>query len=533
MLAALTEASTAINSQRELKGLLNSVMREAEKVMQAEASSVFLIDEDKQELYFEVATGPKGQEVQRIRLKMGEGIAGWVAKEGRPLLVPDVAADPRFAKRVDEKSKFHTRDILCVPLKVGGRILGVVQVLNHKGGEAFREREIAFFEALASMAAVAIDNATLYANLEQRAERLNRDLMQANQELGLAKSRMESILYSMEDGVVATDVSGRVTLLNRVAQIFTFGLSRSSALGRPLDQVISQPKLQEAFEAVKASGKGAKLELAFTLPLERTYAVVLAPIKGEGGVFNGMVAVFRDVTDLKELDRMKTDFLNTVSHELRTPMTSIRAFSELMAKKEADPEKVRGWAGIINEETERLGRLIDDLLDVSRIEAGKKMKMNPKAASLKELGEKVSGLFHSVSARHPFSVEVDPGADGACFDPDRILQVVSNFVTNAIKYSPQGGPVVFRVRTNRPGLVRFEVSDHGMGLTEKDQAHMFEKFYRVDSSNTQNIRGTGLGLAIAKHIVEMHGGEIGVESQAGRGSTFWFEIPREAKNSVA
>jgi signal transduction histidine kinase len=240
--------------------------------------------------------------------------------------------------------------------------------------------------------------------------------------------------------------------------------------------------------------------------------------------------VFRDVTDMKELDRMKTDFLNTVGHELRTPMTSIRAFSELMAKRDAQPEKVRNWAGIINEETERLGRLIDDLLDVSRIEAGKKMKMNPRAVKLSELAAKVGELFRNVSPLHPFAVEKEPELDKAQMDPDRMLQVISNFVTNAIKYSPQGGPVVFKIKAGRAGQLRFEVSDRGMGLTEKDQAHMFEKFYRVDSSNTQNIRGTGLGLAIAKHIVEMHGGDIGVDSKVGEGSTFWFEIPMSGRS---
>jgi signal transduction histidine kinase len=153
------------------------------------------------------------------------------------------------------------------------------------------------------------------------------------------------------------------------------------------------------------------------------------------------------------------------------------------------------------------------------------MRMQLKDASLKELAAKVDGLFHNVSAGHPFTVEVDAGLGIAFLDPDRVLQVVSNFATNAIKYSPQGGPIVFRVKSGRANFVRFEVCDRGMGLTEKDRAHMFEKFYRVDSSNTQNIRGTGLGLAIAKHIVEMHNGFIGVDSKVGEGSTFWFEIP--------
>ncbi|MFW6210958.1 MAG: GAF domain-containing protein, partial [bacterium] len=193
-MTALMEASIIINSTRNLQHLLKIIMQSAEKVMLAEASSVFLIDNTKNELYFEVATGPKGEELKSIRLKMGEGIAGWVAYTGESLLVPDAGKDPRFAKRVDEKTLFITKSVICVPLKVRNQTIGVVQVLNKIGGGSFAKSEIKFLEALASQAAIAIENANLYEHLEERAEQLNKDLKDAMDDLSVEKGRIESMI---------------------------------------------------------------------------------------------------------------------------------------------------------------------------------------------------------------------------------------------------------------------------------------------------------------------------------------------------
>jgi two-component system phosphate regulon sensor histidine kinase PhoR len=458
---------------------------------------------------------------------MDEGIAGWVATHGKPLLVPDVSRDPRFAQRVDKKSQFHTRDILCVPLRVGERMLGVVQVLNRREGQ-FQPDEVEILEALASMAAVAIENATLYGNLEARAEQLNQELIGANQELGAVLGRLESILFAMEDAVIAFDHEDRVVMMNRVAQALV-GARAAQAQGTPVQAVLPGEAFAQAVERVRREGHSERAELVFHHPTERVYATVVAPIRGRSRLYEGAVAVLRDVTELKELDRMKTEFLNTVSHELRTPMTSIRAFSELMAGTDAEPAKVRKWSMIINEETERLGRLIDDLLDVSRLEAGKKMSLHRDDVEIGALAARSLEQWGKVSGKHAFKVKMETRHLAAYVDRDRLLQVIANLVSNAIKYSPEGGEVRLSFKDGRddPSRLRLEVADQGIGLTDKDRQHLFEKFYRAESSYSQNIRGTGLGLAIIKHIVEQHGGNVGVDSELGKGSTFWLELPAE------
>jgi signal transduction histidine kinase len=257
----------------------------------------------------------------------------------------------------------------------------------------------------------------------------------------------------------------------------------------------------------------------------RSYAVVLTPIKDLEGYLTGFVTVMRDVTRFRELERMKTAFLNTVSHELRTPITSIRAFSELMHKKQADPEKSREWSGVINEEAERLNRLVDDLLDVSRIESGKKLSVVKRPIELKPLVTRTLALFSKDAATHPIELAMDEELTMAELDADRIEQVLANLLSNAIKYSPQGGKVELSIRFSPPESMRVEVRDHGLGLKPDDQANIFQKFYRVEGAHMNGIRGTGLGLSITKYLVEAHGGRMGVDSVFGEGSKFWFELP--------
>jgi two-component system phosphate regulon sensor histidine kinase PhoR len=329
----------------------------------------------------------------------------------------------------------------------------------------------------------------------------------------------------MEDAVLAADENGLATMLNRSAQFLALELAQSEPLGRSLEDLLPMPAFAQAMQQVRATGLTRSVEIELGGARPRAYAVVLAPIRDLEGYLTGFVVVLRDITRFRELERMKTAFLNTVSHELRTPITSIRAFSELMARGDADPAKAREWSAVINEESERLNRLVDDLLDVSRIEAGKKLSVVRRTVELKPLMERVASLFQGQSGAHPIHLSLNPDLTLAEIDPDRIEQVLSNLISNAIKYSPQGGAVELRLEFVEPASLRVEVQDHGVGLKEEDRVHMFEKFYRVEGSQLLGIRGTGLGLSISKYLVESHGGRIGVDSVHGQGSTFWFEVP--------
>jgi len=524
-MSALMEASIVINSTRNLQQLLRIIMQSAERVMQAEASSVFLIDSERNELYFEIATGPKEREVREIRLKMGEGIAGWVAYTGESLLVPDVSKDPRFARRVDAQTHYITKSVICVPLKVRNQIIGVVQVLNKIGGTSFSKTEIKFLEALASQAAIAIENTNLYEHLEERAEQLNKELKEVNINLAIEKRRIESMVQSMQDAVLAIDKDKKITMLNRIAEKI-FNIYAGDSTGKPVSEYIKNKEIVDKFNMVLVEKSSAVGEVKFMLGnKEHIFAAVFAPIISEGKEAAGSVAVLRDVTDIKELDKMKSEFLNMVSHELRTPLTPIQAYSELMMTRKMEEEKIKDYAGIINKETQRLGALIGDLLDLSRVEAGKGLSLELEEVDPVEIIRAVYDTFRNSSSKHKFILTIPEKSEKIMIDRNKIIQVMTNLLSNAVKYSPDGGNITihFEDKGNR---VYISVKDEGIGIAKEHLDKVFDKFYRVPSDAIKKISGTGIGLTIVKYILELHNGGIAVESEEGKGSTFVFYLPK-------
>jgi len=227
---------------------------------------------------------------------------------------------------------------------------------------------------------------------------------------------------------------------------------------------------------------------------------------------------------LKELDRMKSEFLSTAAHELRTPLTSILGFSEILLKKKLDEERRNRFLKIINEESTGLAALINDLLDVSSIESGRGFKIKKAPTDVKDIILENVDLFKSQTDKRTFKVNLPPDLPKIELDKDKIDQVMENLLSNALKFSPEGGEVTVSIEQAK-GKLKISVSDTGMGISKKDLPHIFEKFYRADNASIQAIGGTGLGLAIVKYIVESHGGKMSVESEVGKGSTFSFTLP--------
>jgi signal transduction histidine kinase len=227
---------------------------------------------------------------------------------------------------------------------------------------------------------------------------------------------------------------------------------------------------------------------------------------------------------LKELDRMKSEFLSTAAHELRTPLTSILGFSEILLKKKLDEERKNRFLKIINEESAGLAGLINDLLDLSRIESGRGFRIKKAPTDVKDIILENVDLFKYQTDKHTFEVNIPRDLVKIEADKDKIDQVMENLLSNAVKFSPQGGKITVSLK-KADKLVKISVADTGMGIPKKDLPHIFEKFYRADNASTMVIRGTGLGLGIVKYIIESHGGEISAESKLGKGSTFSFTLP--------
>ncbi len=338
------------------------------------------------------------------------------------------------------------------------------------------------------------------------------------------RNKIKAILASMNDGVIAIDRNGDILLINPAVERM-FNIKAGESIGKGVIEVIRNFDLEKLLHESLGSEESITRELQFFIPEPKSFRVSTAPLTNETGAV-GVVAVMRDITAFREVERMKTDFVANVSHELKTPLTSIKGFVEtLMDGALEEPETARYFLEIINDETDRLNRLINDLLSLSRIEAKHvgtrrlplnldKLIMNTVSILSPQANEKNQAL--NVDIKAPLSVVLA--------DEDMIGQLMINLLDNAIKYTPEGGRIDIKAE-NWHDEVKVAIVDTGIGIPRESIPRLFERFYRVDKARSRELGGTGLGLAIVKHILEVHNGRIEVESRLGQGSTFSFYLP--------
>lgn len=348
----------------------------------------------------------------------------------------------------------------------------------------------------------------------------------------------EAILYSLRDAVIVIDGSDRLLMANSpAAQLF--GFDPENVRHRPLAEVIAGEQaefLELLVQCRRNRTEATRRELEISQgDRTRTYETIVSCVQTDGKV-SGVVAVLHDVTREKEISQMKNDFVSHVSHELKTPLASIMAYSEMLADGEADDEETRKeFYSVIQSQAQRLSRLIEDILNVSRIESGL-IKVNKEPASLTILIEEQLQMIRNYAEEKNITVTAGRAIvyDQVHVDKDMMSQVIINLLSNAVKYTPPGGRVTIGTDVDEAaGLVRVTVSDTGVGIPENEIGRVFDKFYRVAANNKQ-AKGTGLGLNLVKQIVEkVHGGRVFVTSKVGAGSTFGFELPLATTRQAA
>ena len=364
---------------------------------------------------------------------------------------------------------------------------------------------------------------TLGRSLNVMAGRLREKIQDLEQEQG----KITAMLDAMIEGVIAVDGHEHILLMNERARTM-FGVGSARGEGKPFLEVIRNADLHEIFRAVHAGGAGLALrrEIEMTSPAYRVLgvnAVGLLPVAGEPGV----VMVLHDLTALRQLERVRTEFVANVSHELRTPLTAIQGYLEtLLSGALEEPENARRFLEIVLRHSERLGRLLNDLTDLSNIELGK-VTLRKESVRLDELVASVVAIIGPRAARSRVAVTADTPADlpAVAADRDRLVQILINLVDNAVKYTPEGGAVSVTTRSIGEGAVEIAVADTGIGIPLADLPRITERFYRVDKARSRELGGTGLGLAIVKHLVLAHGGELRIESVEQQGTTVRFTLP--------
>ncbi len=359
------------------------------------------------------------------------------------------------------------------------------------------------------------------------------DLRAAALEEGRLRSRIEAIIQSMADGLVAVDHEKSILAFNAEAELLT-GVKSSQAVGRPVDEVIEvldgqgEPSTLPIFELTEGSIGGVFLARASGSPVP--VAVTSAVLRGEDGKIAGGVAVIRDMSQEHDFERMKSEFLSNISHELRTPLTPIKGFAELMGRKGLSYERTQHFSKGILESTGRLERIVELLVDFSAMEAG---RLAPKRTpvDIRALIERLGESWLERSPGHEFVIEAPESLPAVVGDERLLKRTIEEMIDNAVKFSPGGGAISVSARrvasngSEGPGVVEIVVSDQGIGITSEDLPRIFSDFHQIDGSATRTYGGLGLGLAFVRRIVEAHSGTIEVASEPGQGSTFTITLP--------
>ncbi|WP_102263449.1 ATP-binding protein [Mesobacillus jeotgali] len=340
--------------------------------------------------------------------------------------------------------------------------------------------------------------------------------------LSQEKEQLTSILSSMADGVITFNRDGTILITNPPAEVFLrYWYYEQGLASENTDAVPS-----EVMELFQLAVNTEKEQVGEITAQGRTWVIIVSPLYNKRFI-RGAVAVVRDMTEERKLDKMREDFIANVSHELRTPISMMQGYSEAIVDDiaQTDEEK-KEMAKVIYDESLRMGRLVNELLDLARMEAGH-ILLNVESVEINPYVNRIIRKFHGLAKEKgiELSVQFDSEERDFRFDPDRIEQVLTNLIDNAIRHVPDSASVVISGRTDEKGLY-FEVSDQGPGIPEEDLPFLFERFYKGDKSRTRGVSGTGLGLAIAKNIIDAHRGNISVKSKLGQGTTFSFFIPR-------
>ncbi len=496
-LFGIGKSVTAVLNQEKV---LSRLVEAAIYLTGAEAGSLMLLDDASNELYMVAARGIDDRVARAFRLRVDDSMAGEVITSGQPFILSG-------QDLTKIKTAYLVRSLMYVPLKIKGRVSGVLTVENRLEARDFTNHDLRLLSALADYAAISIENAQLFNQVESE------------------HTKLATILTEIDEPVLVTAESGEIMVANAAFRTI-FGLEPGEDIsGQPLDAVVFNPALQKFVAADAPQNESHKDEIL--LSDGRTFYATLTLVPNVG-----RAVVMKDVTHFKELDRLKTDFVSTVSHDLRVPLNSIRDYAEMLAQVGPVNQKQTRFVERITGGVNDLVALIDSLLDLSAIELG----IDPTIVTLDltQIVESLVAEYQEKAAHNQQQLVYHPplGPVVVKGNPIRLKQVVSNLIDNALKYTPQTGQIAVLVQR---GLdeVTFKVEDNGIGIPPADLPFVFDKFYRVKPSRQDSqIAGTGLGLAICKSVIEKYNGHIWAESRPGAGSTFSFTLPATANNSL-
>lgn len=527
----LLKIITELSASLDMGQVLNRTLGVLNESSGAEQSMIVLALSDTRAYRVGIPLVNESPEHNLADVRPEEAISQWVINKRVSALVSDVLSDERWSIPADAGVSYHS--VIAVPLIMGEEALGAL-MLFHSQPSFFILEQVSLVEATARQIAISLKNAELFNLIREQSERMGSML----REQQIEASRSRAILESVADGVVVTDATNHITLFNRSAETI-LGLKSSAVIGELLDKYagLFGKRARTWIQTVRRWSDspqdyqpGETFSEELDLEGGKVVSVHLAPVIWRLELL-GTVSIFRDITREVQVDRLKSEFLANVSHELRTPMTSIKGYAEimLMGASGALTAQQTHFLQIVKSNSERLGVLVNDLLDISRIEAGR-ITLAFEQLNLGDIAQEVIDYYRQRAQEENkpmnFSLKIMNDLSQISGDAERIRQVISNLVSNSYNYTPTDGNVVVSLKGTDEGI-QVDVEDNGVGIPLKDQPRIFERFFRGDDPLVLATAGTGLGLALARNLVEMHHGRIWFKSNgvSGEGSVFSFSLP--------
>jgi signal transduction histidine kinase len=573
-LQLLNEVARNLTSTLDVSNLLDRILDNAMDIIGCEAGTLFLVEEETGELVFEVVKGPVADELSGTRLPPGTGHVGKAVETGKASIVNEARKTEEWSRSPDQQTGFHTRDLLLAPLYSQERVIGVIEVINRVDGLPFTVDDQELLTAFSSQAAIALENARLYTLTDQRLaervdelsvmQRIDREL---NTSLDVSRSMRITLDWAMRQSKADAGLVGTINedgLQIMAYQGYKGELESYEDSKLPIDLPgIKGVVDNESTQQYKRSDFLKQKESGFTL-LDGAESQIVIPIRREEQVI-GLVLLeslredpWTDDTkdflsrlsdhaaiaianaqlfmQVQEADLAKSEFVSFVSHELKTPMTSIRGYTDLLLGGAVGDinEAQENFLSTVRSNVNRMATLVSDLADVSRIESGR-LRLEFAPVQIVDL------VYEVVRAQeHDFRVkgqtlkqEIPDDLPTVWGDRIRIIQVLTNLLSNANKYTPNSGIITIQAEKcgnqwdpdGAPEVVLIAVQDTGYGMAEEDEELIFTKFFRSADPKIREVPGTGLGLNITKNLVEMQGGKIWFESELGKGTTFKFTLP--------
>lgn len=536
-LIALNEIGRALTSTLDLNRILKQTTLLVQRALQSDAASLWLLDNAGRELTLIASSGQGAQLATGFHLPIERGIAGHVARTGEPYISTDVTRDGKYFEKAANLSNYAPRSILCLPVQVKSQTIGVMQVL-HQNPNWFDQSDLRLAHPVANFVGIAVENARLFSEVQGFNRQLEQMVAERTRQLAEEKERTEAILASMADGLLVLDADNRILAANTVAERM-LGFRLSEMLGQPLGpEQLKSPLWNRISDMARSSAM--TVSVSVDVPSDRlgTFLSIQAhsaKVRNEAGAMIGTVIVLRDITALKEVERMKARFMAGVTHELKTPLSIIQLHSmNLLTYQDRLPlQKRTELLSSIQNQGKLLSQLIEDILDLSRLDAGVN-EVEHVPLNLVQIIDRVVGDLHPLAEAKQIRLSWHRPSQVITIlaNSHQMERVVRNLVDNAIKYTPAGGLVDIQTRLDQADgrmVASLWVADTGAGIPVEQQARVFERFYRVDSSHT--IPGTGLGLAIVKEIINAHGGQVKLRSAPARGSTFIITLPAASSTS--